>query len=331
MPDERLLGLPVAHFGLKRAEIAGLDVRRVGHDEVVWPARQPLRDVVARERHAIGEPVRSAFSRASARASSETSIAEHGRLRPLVRDGERYRTRARADVEHRGRVHTVEQREAALDDDLRLRPRDKRARVHFQHQPPKPPFAEDVRERLARAAPPHELAAGGRLLVRERAVVLEIEVESGDAERMGDEMLRVDARAGDILAREEVGRSLDDLADRHPSRRTRGAPPAHTQCPCVLRAEPNVDERPAARCLEHAQRRGHADTERLRVCLLPRPELEEASRAVVVVERAKLGRLRLGEQPVCDRPVGACRRNALHVDAHVATARDREEDDVAGA
>ena len=61
-------------------------------------------------------PVRSAFSRASASASSETSIAGHPRAGVLVGDRERDRARARADVQDARRVDAVEQRQAALDE-----------------------------------------------------------------------------------------------------------------------------------------------------------------------------------------------------------------------
>ena len=62
-------------------------------------------------------------------------------------------------------LDAVEQLEAALDDDLRLGPRDQRALVDGERQPAEAPLAEDVRERLPRAPPPHELAAGRELVL----------------------------------------------------------------------------------------------------------------------------------------------------------------------
>ena len=53
----------------------------------------------------------------------------HARSGELVRDRERDRPCARAHVEHGRRLDPGEQREAPLDDDLRLGPRDQRPLV----------------------------------------------------------------------------------------------------------------------------------------------------------------------------------------------------------
>ena len=230
-PTSACSGSQLPHFGLERAEIVGLDVRRVRHDEVALSARQPLGHVVTRERHAVCEP-RSlrVFARKRKRVLRDVDRRHRG-VRPLVSDRERDRPRARADVEDDRSFSSLDQGEAAFDDDLRFRPRDQRPRVHLQHQPPKPPLTENVGERLAGAAPAHELPAGGGLLIRQRAVELEVDVEAGESERVGDEVFGVDARAWHVFAREEVGRSFDGLRDRHPSRRTRGRRPRTQSAP----------------------------------------------------------------------------------------------------
>ena len=83
----------------------------------------------------------------------------------LVCDRERDRAASRADVEDARLGEPGDRREAALDDDLRLRPRDEHARVDRQRQPPEAPLAEHVRERLAPLAAREErleLAASSR-------------------------------------------------------------------------------------------------------------------------------------------------------------------------
>ena len=67
----------------------------------------------------------------------------------LVRDRQSDRAAAGADVEDARLLGSGQQREAALDDDLRLRPRNEDARIHAKREPPKPPLPEHVGERLA--------------------------------------------------------------------------------------------------------------------------------------------------------------------------------------
>ncbi len=216
MPDERARRLPITHLGLERAELLGLDVRRVGDDEVVGPAGQSLAHVVEHELHALCQAREGSVLAGERERVLGDVNRGHRSIRPLVRDGERDGACARADVEHSRRGHTVEQRQATLDDDLGLRPRDERAPVDLQHQPPEAPLAEDVGERLARTAPADELTADGLLVLRQRPVVLEVDVKPRQAERLGDEVLGIDARARHSLAGQELRRRRDDVADGHP-------------------------------------------------------------------------------------------------------------------
>src|SRR5919108_575526 len=147
--DEREARLPVAKFWLERLELFGRDLRRFRHDEVpalgrdLRPALPQLDrqtralDVLARERQGLLGDV----DRSDARA------------RVLVRDRERDRARADADVEDARPLQAREQREAPLDDDLRLGPRHERPPVGRERQPPEAPLTEDVGERLPRLAP----------------------------------------------------------------------------------------------------------------------------------------------------------------------------------
>src|SRR4029453_593616 len=62
------------------------------------------------------------------------------RVPPRVRDRERDRPRTHTYIEHLRTLDRAEQLEAALDDDLRLRPRDEDARIDGQGEPPTPPL-----------------------------------------------------------------------------------------------------------------------------------------------------------------------------------------------
>ena len=115
--------------------------------------------------------------------------------RMLVGDRERDRARARADVEDAWTVESREEREAALDDDLRLRPRDQRPPVDRQRQPAEAPFAEDVLERLARGAAGDERRRRARAASASTAgPARRCELAAGQPEDVRDDPLRVDAR-----------------------------------------------------------------------------------------------------------------------------------------
>src|SRR5204862_4320922 len=103
--------------------------------------------------------------------------------------------------------------EAALDDDLRLGPRDQRAPVDLQAQAAEAPLAEDVRERRAPSPPLQELARRDHLPLVERAAVLRVQRDPREPERLPEQMLRVDARAGDALPLEELRRALQRLGE----------------------------------------------------------------------------------------------------------------------
>src|SRR5881398_1995945 len=74
----------------------------------------------------------------------------------LVGERQRDRARAGAEVEHPRLTLAAQELEAALDDDLGLRPRHQRASVRLQRQSPKAPLAEHVCERLPLGAPSQE-------------------------------------------------------------------------------------------------------------------------------------------------------------------------------
>ena len=72
------------------------------------------------------------------------------RPRRFVGDRERDRPASGADVEDARLGDPVDPRQAALDHDLRLGPRNENPGIDAQREPPKSPLAEHVRERLAK-------------------------------------------------------------------------------------------------------------------------------------------------------------------------------------
>src|SRR5262249_21332421 len=111
----------------------------------------------------------------------------------------------------------VEEREAAVDDDLGLRARHERALVGLERETAEVPVAEHVRERLALTTATNQLASRRALVVGERAVVLGVELDARKAERAGEDVLRVDARRRDAPRREVVRRAFQNLGEGHPS------------------------------------------------------------------------------------------------------------------
>ena len=107
--------------------------------------------------------MREEFSAASASASGELSSPVTQCAGVLVGDRECDRSRSGADVEHPRRFELGDQRERAVDEDLRLGPRDQGPPIDREGQATEPPLAEHVLERLAACPPADELARGGEL------------------------------------------------------------------------------------------------------------------------------------------------------------------------
>ena len=160
--------LPVAHLGLERLDLlrrrrtagsrrrgrSGRRARREGRACSKRRRRGPPR---RRSRARARAPPRRRRSPSPARPGCSSAIASAIAPEPVP-------TSSTA-----GAVEAAQQLEAALDDDLGLGPRDEHAPVDLQRQPPEPPLAEDVRERLAAGAPRRAAPRCGRELVRRRA------------------------------------------------------------------------------------------------------------------------------------------------------------------
>ncbi len=124
-----------------------------------------------------------------------------------MHERERDRAGAGADVEHVRALDTLEQREGALDEHLGLGSRHERAAVAAKGQPPEAPVAEHVGERLAAPAALDERAAPFELRLGQLPVVLEVEVQPREPERVREDELGVETRRGDPALRQELGRA----------------------------------------------------------------------------------------------------------------------------
>ncbi len=147
----------------------------------------------------------------------------------LVGDRERDRPAPRADVDHPRRRQPRDRRERTLDDDLGLGARHERARVGLQGEPAEPPFAEDVRERLAAAAPLDERAERVSLRFGQRPVEAGVELKPREAEGARDDQFGVEPRRVDAAALEVSRGGGDQLAEGQappPSSARRLASPA---------------------------------------------------------------------------------------------------------
>src|SRR5262249_14341505 len=128
-----------------------------------------------------------------------------------------------------------------LDHDLGLRPRDEGTRVRLERQPAKVPVAEDVRERLAPAAPLHEEPQAGELGLGEGVVVALVPLEARAAQPVREDQLGVETRGIDALAGEEIARPGQDLPERQPP-----PPSSARRCASAVRASVNSSRSPAS-------------------------------------------------------------------------------------
>ena len=112
----------------------------------------------------------------------------------LVGNREGYRAAPGPDVEHPWLFEVVDQREAALDDRLRLRTGDENSLIDPQGQTPESPLSEDVRQRLPTLAASDERLELAERLGRQPPVGLYPKPGSRRPEHVRQKKLCVDAR-----------------------------------------------------------------------------------------------------------------------------------------
>ena len=168
--DERLPRLPVARPRVRASISSGATYGGLETTRSNGPARPGEQLAHELDRAAL----RAAFSAATASASAELSVADHARPGMLLAIASAIAPDPMPTSSTLG-ARAGEQREAALDDGLRLGSRDEHPAVDGQRQPAEAPLAEDVRERLARCRAGDESAeallrsVSGRRAVARRA------------------------------------------------------------------------------------------------------------------------------------------------------------------
>ena len=166
------------------------DVGKVGDDQVDLLARarsgRPSATITSSAR-----PSRSAFSRAASAASGERSEAVTRRSGRSRDQGQGDRPGAGADLVH---ARALGQLDGDLDQQLGLPPRQQHARVDGDLDLAEAGAAEDVGQRLVVGAARTRSSIAARQLRRQLAGAVAGQLLGADAERVGDQRLRVGAR-----------------------------------------------------------------------------------------------------------------------------------------
>ena len=136
---------------------------------------------------------------------------DHLSVRALGLERQRDRAGAGADVDDARALDALQQLQAAVDEQLRLGARHQHPRIDREIETAEAPAADHVGHRLAQAAAPHQLPAGGQLVVVERALVLGVELDPGKAEAVSQQQLGVEARGRAAVLLEVAGGAAEHL------------------------------------------------------------------------------------------------------------------------
>ena len=118
--------------------------------------------------------------------------------------------------------------------------------IGLQRQAAKVPVTEHVRKRLSLAAPPHELARGRPFRLRQRPVVLRVQLDPRQTDGARQNPFCVETGVLDATRLEVVGGSGQDVCERHRSSARR--------CSSAVSASVKLVERPCEHLLErHVQ------------------------------------------------------------------------------
>ena len=188
------------------------DSTRPGRSARPPPAR---RGCPRAKRTRPASPRRSAFSRATASAARETSVAVTCAFGRSLASASATApepvpmSRIRSSASRCG-----QQLERGLDQRLGLGARRQHVRRHRERQRPELLAADQLGHRHALVrAPAHQLAKARALAGGDRLVELEVEPQAIDAERVGEQALRVEPRGLDPLLREVLGGPAQQLED----------------------------------------------------------------------------------------------------------------------
>ena len=191
---ERKARIEIAHFRGERVDVAGSHIRRIGNDQVEWPAKR--RGHVAGDerdgRHAEPPRVRARHGKcALTRVGANSECA-----RQFAHERKKQCAAARAEIGYAAHVRTgalcVDGGERRLDDCFGVRSRHQRRLRERKLQTPKFLVAHDARDRLARQAPARERFDRVALSPCERTRAGSRERRLAEAERMTDKNARVE-------------------------------------------------------------------------------------------------------------------------------------------
>lgn len=150
---------------------------------------------------------------------SRLGCVHRGDLELLAFVGEGKSNRAAPSSPIENAVLRASELERPLDHELGLRSGNQDTRTHLELEPPERPPSEDVGHWLAGSAPPEQLPEGRPFLLGERSLVLGVDSDALNPERMGSEQIRIEPRrlraalgqirprpAGSLAEREEMDR-----------------------------------------------------------------------------------------------------------------------------
>ena len=225
--EERAARFEVAHVAVHRLELLGGDVGRVADDEVeVRPRAQSAHEHSTKS---TSTPSAVALARATSSAAALTSVATRAWRGNL--GGERDRRCSRCRSRGRRRAARAPGRSrryatALLHQRLGVGPRHEHVGRDRKRPPVELAGPGDVRHRFALPAPPDQLADRGQLLLVERPVELQVQVDAAQPERLRAEQLGVEARRRAAVITEVGGAETE-----HVDERWRGRPPPQASCP----------------------------------------------------------------------------------------------------
>jgi hypothetical protein len=204
----------VADVDLEGGEVARRDVRRIRGDEIeARRARSGGEEVPLAPRDVVGAEAEGVVARDGERVGADVT-ADERRRGALAAEGDGDAAAAGAEVERPQRHGAIAGAgEGDVDESLRVGARDEDAAVDVEGAPVELALAEDVGDRLARAAAAHHLAHPGQLVGREGSLRVDDELDARRAERARQEHLRVEARALDAARAEVVHRPAEERLD----------------------------------------------------------------------------------------------------------------------
>ncbi len=210
--------IEVAHLGLQRGDLGGGDVGRVRGDEVEAQFRREGGETIAEVKcDSPGQRIslRVASGQRESRIGNVQRVDAGGRTPRSEHDGDA--TSASAEVEHGGlrRSGFGQCGEGEFDERFGFRTWDEGCRADGDFQSEEGRAAGEMLQRFALRTALHERAEGGEFRIGQGAVVIQVELEAGELEHVGQQQLDLEARRVHAVALQELRAALDDFEDGH--------------------------------------------------------------------------------------------------------------------